>query len=241
MVEEKQPVRVQTAVEKFAEASEIRRQGFKNKIEACGFQAEIDDMILNKHWSSQVIVNELLKNHPEVTKKQIPSWKSIDNYKKRYLNGKDTSVHKFPTAMKKAMTSICMQFDSYSKLIDLANTMIERAELGKGMEDKTGMPLRERTIILRDAKDAILQVLNKEIEMGLRPKALINFMEGFGKLVSQEEDNEEDYDGLLKQFEIKLTEFKGTIAVRREIQKKISVIEGAVVGEEGKDKQKEGT
>jgi len=237
MGEENEPVRIQSAKEKFAEASEIKRQGFKNKVEACGFQEEIDDMILNKHWSSQVIVNELLKNHPDVTSKQIPSWKSLDNYKKRYLDGKNTDVYRFPTTMRTVMTNICEQFDSYKQLVDLTNTMIERSDLGKLMEEKTGIPMKERTIILRDAKDAILQVLNKEIEMGLRPKALINFMEGFGNIVSQEEDKEEDYDGLLKQFEVQLTEFKGVIAVRREIQKKISVIEGTTTEDSGKGKQ----
>jgi len=239
--EQKKSHKSRTAVEKFAEASEIKRRGFKNKVEACGFQKEIDDMIVNKKWSPQVISNELVKNHPDVNKKQLPSWKSIENYRNKYFD--NISVNKFPSAIKEGMKKICKEYDSYKELVNMAEKMQERTDLGKDMEKKTGMPLKNRTIIIRDAYKAILEILDKEIEMGLRPKALINFMDDISKsggVLDTTSNEDEDYGELIKKFEVKLTQYKRHIK-KGNFQDEREEAKEAVIEPEDEDRKEETT
>jgi hypothetical protein len=64
------------------EALEIKKSGYATKIHASPHKKEVDLWIMDFHWSSRHIVNELKRLYPN---ENHPSDRGIDNYRNKYL------------------------------------------------------------------------------------------------------------------------------------------------------------
>lgn len=71
-----------TNFKNIAEATEVRKSGYPTKIHASPHKAEIDDWIVTRRWSSNMIVNELKRLYPD---ENHPSNRAVDNYRHKYL------------------------------------------------------------------------------------------------------------------------------------------------------------
>jgi hypothetical protein len=65
-----------------AEATEVRKSGYATKVHSSPHKIEIDDWIITRRWSSNMISNELKRLYP---KENHPSNRGIDNYRHKYL------------------------------------------------------------------------------------------------------------------------------------------------------------
>ena len=209
---------VKVSQEKYRQAAEMRHAGFSNKVEATGLENEVKQMILEYHWSPQQIANELAKKHPELSKEQLPSYKSIERFRDKHLPS--SKVYNYPGATRKVMEGICQGFNSYKQLVKIALKSMERMNLASEFEKKTLMPSKERTVIFEDALRAVDVVLGREIEMGLRPKAVMDFSdllkpikeEDYGELSTEQigEKFERTYLRFREIFGVKIGEKKGS-------------------------------
>jgi len=168
MADEKQNKRHRpTDMTNLKKASDLKASGYATLVHASKYKNEIDDMIINQRWSSKVIVNELVTKHP---KDQHPSYYSIDNYRRKYIDAK-TAV-RVGEDIKAKYIGAMGEFDTYLKTLTLYKLTLEAVvkSMVEGPESQLSMPTDAVTKRLAQVESMGQFVFKMETELGLREK-----------------------------------------------------------------------
>lgn len=161
----------------FAYANDLRRKGYLTAVHALPQDCrDYVDERLAEGISPKVIANDLMSRygvHIEALGLKPISHMSIRGYRDKYWR-KTTQFNRLvlegSEASQKAIGEVMNQFNSYQEMVNMAMVQKRKARLADNIEDKTNLPSRLGNESRKQFFEMTQAILEKEIELGLRPR-----------------------------------------------------------------------
>jgi hypothetical protein len=161
----------------FAYANDLRRRGYLTAVHALpkDYRDYIDER-LAEGIGPKTIANDLISRYGDHIKtlglKPI-SHMSIRGYRNKYWRKTpqfNRLVLEGSEASQKAINKVMNQFNSYREMVNMAIVQKRKAKLVDNIEEKTNLPSRLGNKSRKQFFKMAQVILEKEIELGLRPK-----------------------------------------------------------------------
>lgn len=187
----------------FAYANDLRRKGFLTAVHALPKDCrDYIDERLTEGISPKAIANDLMSRYGDEIKKlglKPVSHMSIRGYRDKYWR-KTSQFNRIvlegSEASQKAIDGVMNQFNSYKEMVNMAIIQKRKAGLADNIEEKTNLPSRLGNESRKQFFEMAQTILEKEVELGLRPRVSleINSTITAQASIETEEDKEELID-----------------------------------------------
>jgi len=146
------------------EAMRVKKSGYPTKVHFSPHKDEIDEMIIEKRWSSKTIVNELKRRYPG---EYHPSDRTIDNYRKKYLPNELLKTCQYSHLTDELKENLKKQFEPALEGIELWNFVKKMINNSSELIEQTKAIPSFAINLVRVASDAYRTLCDEWARLGL--------------------------------------------------------------------------